>query len=95
MCGAACSRVVTPAAVRCRLQPCGHTCSRAVPQASSDDSVRLSLLYWTDEMSDPNSAIGKAVTAAAPGLAGVCRRCWPKSCSWMDCWSEEHSLESW
>ena len=64
-------------------------------QASADDSVRLSLLYWTDAMSDPSSAIGKAVTAAAPGLASVCRRCWPKSCSWMDCWSEEHSLESW
>ena len=46
-------------------------------------------------MSDANSIIGKAVTAAAPGLASVCRRCWPKSCSWMDCWSEEHSLESW
>ena len=64
-------------------------------QASGDDAVRLSQLYWTDAMNDAASAEGKAATAAAPGLAQVCRRCWPTSCSWMDCWSEEHSLETW
>eukprot|EP00900_Chrysochromulina_parva_P021260 jgi/Chrpa1/3768/Chrysochromulina_OHIO_Genome00018395-RA len=64
-------------------------------QSSSDYSVRLSLLYWTDAMNDASSEAGKAATAAAPELANVCRSCWPKRCSWMDCWSEEHSLESW
>ena len=64
-------------------------------QSSTDHSVRLSLLYWTDAMNDQTSPEGMAATAAAPGLASICRRCWPKSCSWMDCWSEQHSLESW
>ena len=64
-------------------------------QGAADDCVRLSMLYWTDGMNDQTSEVGKAATAAAPQLARVCRSCWPKSCSWMDCWSEEHSLESW
>jgi len=64
-------------------------------QSSTDYSVRLSLLYWTDAMNDASSAEGLAATAAAAELSKVCRSCWPKRCSWMDCWSEEHSLESW
>ena len=64
-------------------------------QASDTHAVRLSQLYWTDELNDASSAAGKAATAAAPGLSRVCRSCWPKSCSWMDCWSESHSLETW
>ena len=61
----------------------------------TDDTVRLSMLYWSDEMNDATSAVGRAATAAAPGLSRVCRGCWPSRCSWMDCWSEAHSLESW
>ena len=64
-------------------------------QSSADHSVRLSQLYWTDELNDPNTERGRAATAAAPALAQVCRGCWPKRCSWMDCWSESHSLETW
>ena len=65
-------------------------------QSSADHSVRLSLLYWTDDFNDPNSELGKLATAAAPELARVCRSCFPKKvCSWMDCWTEEHSLETW
>ena len=64
-------------------------------QSSTDHSVRLSQLYWTDEFNDPSSEKGRAATAAAPELSRVCRGCWPKRCSWMDCWSEEHSLETW
>jgi hypothetical protein len=64
-------------------------------QSSADHSVRLSQLFWTDELNDPSSAKGRAATAFAPALARVCRSCWPKHCSWMDCWSEEHSLETW
>ena len=55
-------------------------------QSAQDDSVRLSLLYWTDEMNDASSEAGRAATATAPHLARVCRSCWPKRCSWMDCW---------
>ena len=67
----------------------------AVLQSSADHSVRLSMLYWSDALNDANSEQGRAATAAAPGLARVCRGCWPNRCSWMDCWSEEHSLETW
>ena len=73
----------------------GHADRGQFIQSSADHSVRLSQLYWTDQMNDASSAVGRAVTAAAPGLARVCRSCWPKSCSWMDCWSESHSLETW
>mmetsp|Transcript_3585 Transcript_3585/g.11132 ORF Transcript_3585/g.11132 Transcript_3585/m.11132 type:complete len:502 (-) Transcript_3585:1427-2932(-) len=68
----------------------------------ADDQVRLSLLYWDDELNDPESEKGKAATAVAPELSRVCRGCWitgnPRvqtRCSWMDCWSGPHSLESW
>ena len=64
-------------------------------QGSAHHDVRLSMLYWTDEMSDQSSAAAQAAKAAAPELARVCKGCWPKSCSWMDCWSESHSLETW
>lgn len=64
--------------------------------------MRLSLLWWDDEFNDASSAKGREATSAAPGLSRVCRSCWqtgsPKQqthCSWMDCWSEPHSLESW
>ena len=72
-----------------------HPDRAAFLQSSSDHSVRLSMLYWSDELNDQHSAAGRAATEAAPQLASVCRRCWPKACSWMDCWTKEHSLETW
>ncbi len=73
----------------------GNASSRGHFLQGSDDTVRLSMLYWNDELNDATSTRGAAATAAAPELARICRGCWPKKCSWMDCWSEEHSLESW
>jgi hypothetical protein len=66
-------------------------------QASADHAVRLSQLFWNDELNDEGSERGRAATAAAPELARVCRECWraPGGCNWMICWSEEHSLENW
>jgi hypothetical protein len=63
-------------------------------QSSADYSVRLSQLYWNDQLNDPHSVAGRAATAAAPELARVCRECWPDKCNWMICWSEEKSLEA-
>ena len=64
-------------------------------QSSADHCIRLSQLYWNDELNDPSSALGRAATQAAPKLAEACRGCWETECNWMICWTEEHSGETW
>ncbi|KAK3235805.1 hypothetical protein CYMTET_54007, partial [Cymbomonas tetramitiformis] len=53
-------------------------------------AVRLSLLYWNDQVNDD-----PAVLLAAPKLSEYCRKCWPSNCYWLSCWSEKKSLEEW
>jgi len=66
-----------------------------------DYSVRLSMLYWSDEIERDGSEMAAAVQRAAPSLYATCHKCWATCskkrdcCYWMHCWSEEHSLESW
>ena len=72
-----------------------HADRRRFLQSSSDHAVRLSMLYWSDELNKPAGALGRAATEAAPQWAVACRRCWPDQCPWNECWGEWHSLESW
>jgi hypothetical protein len=66
-----------------------------------DYSVRLSMLYWSDEIERDGSEMAAAVQRAAPSLYATCHKCWATCskkrdcCYWMHCWSEEHSLENW
>lgn len=78
--------------------------------ACPTEQIRLSMLYWSDEMGkDPSVRMG------TPRLYEKCNKCWPK-CYWaslssphpchpisatrvvrpqMHCWGEAHSLETW
>jgi len=66
-----------------------------------DYSVRLSMLYWSDEIERDGSEMAAAVQRATPSLYATCHKCWATCskkrdcCYWMHCWSEEHSLENW
>ena len=63
-----------------------------------DHSVRLSMLYWSDDIDAQPTG---AAAGFAPALYRHCHKCWATCrkkrdcCYWMHCWSEEHSLETW
>ena len=62
---------------------------------AADGAVRLSMLWWSDELHAGRTARARNASVAAPVFAAGCGGCWPGGCEWMECWSEEHSLESW